>query len=205
MNDEDVKVAMDMCFGIILKSHPDEFENPTALCLLLLASIVYHSNWLKSTAAKGEAYPFQLITLLSHEKLLDNLRRKITTTKGRMTPTGIPPHIEQATLCRTILEKCNNIIDTFGALEEKINKIIENALEKSAHENGNLTKNKFLEMLTQMKGEIMTGVAEKNTAVLTEVKTTVTNCMKQYNHQFLASNNNNSFVDWSDNSTSKFF
>ena len=68
-----------------------------------------------------------------------------------MTPTRIPPHIQQASLCRDILTQCDKLINIFENLEEKIEETIDSAIEKNATANGHLTVTKFSGMLQLLK------------------------------------------------------
>ena len=105
MDDEDIKEGMNICFGVILETHKDVHGDPTGVLLFLLASLVYNSEWLIRTAAQFDNHPFTGIELLNHPCLVESLKAKITMDgkKTDMTASGIPPHIQQAALCKDIL------------------------------------------------------------------------------------------------------
>lgn len=194
MDDEDVKMGMELCFGVMVENHTDPFEDPTSICLLLLASLVNDCDWLLKTGAKYSCHPFSSIPLLNHPELIKKLQQKTTTKPGLMTPTGIPPHIEQAKVCKVILEKCDNILDQFEGLHTKVEKVVEDVLEKTAYENGHLTVNRFAGMVGDMTQSILGKVDEKNTGVIDEMRKTVTDCMNQLGTNTFENSNVNSNV-----------
>ena len=77
LKDESIKEAMEICFGPILKA----WGNKGALegiFLLLLASIVYHSEFLLKHTANELAHPFLDIPILQRTKLLEKLRSLVS-------------------------------------------------------------------------------------------------------------------------------
>ena len=75
MEDEDVKEAMKIMYGPILDKYQDNAEiDPTGLLLMVLASVVYHSNWMSGIVTRKPGHPFSLIPLLNHPELLERLK-----------------------------------------------------------------------------------------------------------------------------------
>ena len=82
---------MDLCFGPIIKEWGPKCAIEGIL-LLLLASIVYHSEYLLSFIAANSAHPFLSIPVLLQIDLLNKLKEMITIGSAGdvMKPTGVP-------------------------------------------------------------------------------------------------------------------
>ena len=78
MEDDDIKKAMLLMYGPVLDKCQDNPANdPTGLLLLALASIIYHSDWLKCVVTKHHGHPFSEIPLLNDPELLSRLKEKV--------------------------------------------------------------------------------------------------------------------------------
>ena len=78
MDDADIKQAMELMYGPILAAHSENLEiNPTGMLLLLLPSIIHHSEWIKSVVRDFPGHPFSLIPLFTENELLLRLKEKV--------------------------------------------------------------------------------------------------------------------------------
>ena len=84
---------METCFGPILKAWGDKCALE-GIFLLLLASIVYHSEFLSKYTAEKLAHPFLDIPILQRTELLGKLRNLVTVdAQGHIVqPSGVPKH-----------------------------------------------------------------------------------------------------------------
>ena len=72
MEDEDIKSAMQNMYGPVLdRFQANEDMKPTGLLLLSLASVIFHSDWLRDIVTESSGHPFSLIPLLNCPELLD--------------------------------------------------------------------------------------------------------------------------------------
>ena len=71
----------------------------------LLASVVYQSDFINTTAMSTGDHPFNSIPLLQEPELLLRLKDKVTTEKtdNMCHTTGVPPHVEQMRLQKSLL------------------------------------------------------------------------------------------------------
>ena len=79
MADNDIKIVMEIMYGQVL----DKFDNqpeidPRGMLLLLLASVIHHSDWLQNIVTGDSGHPFSLIPLLNHPDLLVRLKAKVS-------------------------------------------------------------------------------------------------------------------------------
>ena len=106
-------------YGPILDAWSGNAEiDPTGLLLFVLASVVYHQEWLQSQVIKQPGHTFSLIQFLNHPGLLNELKAKVSLdTVGQVKRvTGIPPHIENACLCANMLRLCEETLVTVREL-----------------------------------------------------------------------------------------
>ena len=131
LDDDDVLEAMQLMYPKIIEMYTATENDPTGVLLGVLASVIYHSDWIISIANQSGGYPFSCILLLNHPELLLCLKEKVTIEKseGISRATGIPPHIEQMKLQRELLNLCQLTLERVdGLLEnfvEKINTVFE--------------------------------------------------------------------------------
>ena len=87
--------AMTMMYVPILDAWANTPNNPTGLLLRVLASVIYHFDWIKSLACLQTDHPFDSISLLFDTNLVEELRQMVTTDPSNFIrePTGIPPHV----------------------------------------------------------------------------------------------------------------
>ena len=76
-DNEHIQRAMELCFGPIIKAF-NATHSVKGFILLCLASMVYHSIFLKSFVAKNPEPPFGLIPILNDDVLLGKLKELVT-------------------------------------------------------------------------------------------------------------------------------
>ena len=77
-NHEIVVKGLQITFGNVLTKHQDTNHDPTGILSLLLASIVYHSDWLLAKMSEYLDHPFHSIPLLSETALLQEPKKQVT-------------------------------------------------------------------------------------------------------------------------------
>lgn len=109
-------------FGKIATAHCDTNQDPSGLLSLLLASIVYHSDWLKSICAKYPSHPFHLIPILNDNELLLELKKLVTLEPNDHVPmaTGIPAHVSHNKKLDQIMAKCDATHDMVSGFKDDI-------------------------------------------------------------------------------------
>ena len=115
------------------------FTTIKPLLLRCFASLVYHSDALIEVASKCPGHPFLNIPILQEPSTLGALKKLISTEPSRIinSPTGIPPHVLQNKKLETIHECLLLERQQRREMEDKMVKVIENAIEKNALNNGN--------------------------------------------------------------------
>ena len=165
MGNAKVKEAMNLMFATILQKWSGSAVDPTGVLLICLASVVYHSDFLKQVAAETPGHPFDLIPLLSNPTLLKDLKELVTLQpEGQMTtPTGIPPHVASATMLQKVLTVCTNTLETVKDMTQRIEQAVKGAFEDKAEENGQVTGERLKEMLSAYQTNMATMIDEKLT------------------------------------------
>ena len=120
--------AMKGMFGNILETHPSA-KSTLSLCL---ASIVYHSDFIKEIIRNNRGHPLETLFLFQDETLLQELKVLVSTeVSATMKPTGIPPHVNQMVAIKEMHVTLNCVIDKF----ENQTLTIVNAVKEAIQEN----------------------------------------------------------------------
>jgi hypothetical protein len=101
MENERIREAVDLMYGPSLRKWAGtDDSDPTALFCKVLASVVYHSDFLQSIIRRVPGHPFAAIALLNSPALLRELKALVTINPSPQisTATGIPPHVHHAKL-----------------------------------------------------------------------------------------------------------
>ena len=87
-----------VCFGDVVTVHSGTNHDPSGLLLLLLASMVHHSDWLIGICSRYPSHPFHSLPLLNDNQLLTELKRLVTLEPNNHVPiaTGVPPHVSHS-------------------------------------------------------------------------------------------------------------
>ena len=123
-----IKRAMGGMFGDILKNH----QSSSAILILCLASIVHHSEFIKSVIRNNPGHPLSTLFILQDEGLLRNLKLLVSTEISEvMKPTGIPPHVNQMIAIKKMHEALNSVVEKF---EQQTSEIV-TAVKADIHDN----------------------------------------------------------------------
>ena len=152
-------------FGKILLSHEDTDHDPQGILSLLLASIVYHSDWILKICQENPSHPFNSIPLLSSPLLLELKENCLTMELNNHVPivTGIPPHVEH--LCRikelkdVSVSLKEDVMEFRQCLEECVGEAIDKKLEVDGGINASILdkrlknmENLLLQRINQVSG-----------------------------------------------------
>lgn len=172
IKDPDVELAMTMNFKNIYKNaKSDKSSNVIAILLRCLASLVHHSDALLEVIAKNPGHPFMNIAIINNSPaLLQCLKTKIVTTTSETIPfpTGVPPHIKQLSMVHELFEFLKEEREERKKLEEKLKKIVEDAIENFAISNGHLTLSSLQNLLKSHQESVAKDFHQKS--VLLEKK-----------------------------------
>jgi hypothetical protein len=152
-SNEDIKEALQLCYGPILSSQPQE----TGKLLRGLASIVYHAKYITTVAQVDPRHAFNKIYLLQKPELLERLAALVTLepTPGVMErPTGIPPHVEQGIMLRDLLLKITDVLITLRSQTSSMVEAISDAIDKKTWESGHMTGPQLQETLNGFRIQI---------------------------------------------------
>ena len=122
--------AMEIMYGPILTTWANTPQDPTALLLRLLASVVYHMKWVNTIAQTRTDHPFNSIPIVSKPRLVEELTKLISTEPSAMISeaTGIPPHVEQSMKLHTLLSvttECLSLLkNQFSDIKKVCNQFI---------------------------------------------------------------------------------
>ena len=157
MENVHVAEAMQLCFGAILDGH----AGIEWLLLLLLASIVHHSDFLQATKDSVPNHPFANISILRRPELLVELRKLVSMKPTDRIPnaTGIPPHVKELGLMKDTLHTCGETLqvlkDMIPDMKECIAESIQVAAEDFAQSNGHVTSFRLEEMFNTFEKKIL--------------------------------------------------
>ena len=145
-----VQRAMGLCFGGILSSH--DAHGIRGVLLLCLASMVHHSEFLKSFVRRNSAHPFGQIPILNNDDLLQELKGIISLSPNeQMQPTGIPPHVNMAVQLRGVMELCTESLTLLRQQTEALKAAVNEAIEKNDIRSGALTLNTLSAIMEEHK------------------------------------------------------
>lgn len=172
MANERIKEGMNLMFATILQKWGNTDVDPTGMLLLCLASVVWHSDFLKATAAADSEHPFNTIPILSNPDLLKDLRELVTLEpEGQMKcATGIPPHVQHAKVAREILELCVKTLEEVQNMAETVKESVKEAFEDKAEENGQVTGERLREMFESHQESMVQMIDQKLTDLREEIR-----------------------------------
>ena len=107
MSNPDVQEAMYMMYRTIIDTWKNTLQDPDCLLVRLLASVVYHLEWIKAMGRTRSDHPFNTIPLMfASPKLIDALTKLVTIEPSihMKEASGIPPHVEHSIKLQNLLE-----------------------------------------------------------------------------------------------------
>ncbi len=135
--------AIDDVYGSSQNSIADRYNTCQPVLQRLLAALVYHEPWLR---AKLPANHIILTTsLFSNADMIGSLRQLVTVTEtdSYLTPSGIPPHVDNIVRLEDIIRTQQSILGKIDVLvdgvKQKVEETIISCLEQRAVEQGVIT------------------------------------------------------------------
>ena len=143
MENDDVKQALQICFGCIIDLYEERQSGGiVGVLLYFLASVVYHMDaFVKPVIEKQPNHPFSAIPLLQYPGLLQRLQKFVTLDRTDNMPqaTGIPPHIDHSQKLSEILLKVTQITSMMMHQTEEIKASVVQAIEEHDIRGGVIT------------------------------------------------------------------
>ena len=117
LDNEYIREALYSMYGPIIDKWGNTPQDPTCLLLRLLASVVYHIDWIKSISQTSTDHPFNSIPLIFRGDLVEKLKELVTTDPSDVIhkATGIPPHVEHCLKLENLLQvssECLQLLKT---------------------------------------------------------------------------------------------
>jgi hypothetical protein len=154
----DVKEGIELCFDVMRKCHPN-LDHLTGVLLLLLASIVYHSDFLRSFHESDQQHGFGNIKILDDNKLLVKLKALLSVrpTDNMPIATGIPTHVEVLIQLEDLRKESIATQKMIFTQKEELKDVVVQAIKDNDLVNGNtITMSFFLEKWNQLEAIILT-------------------------------------------------
>ena len=151
-------------------------SDPTALFCKVLASVVYHSDFLQSVIRRVPGHPFAAIALLNSPALLQELKALVTINPSPQisTATGIPPHVHHAKLTTACLEHCKLTLTEVRSMALDVKTAVSDAIESKSFENGIVTTQSLGEMFKKHQEQMDKLITERLKAIQTSPAPTET-------------------------------
>lgn len=152
---EHISEAMRLCFGPIIDMWAEKCTIESSL-LLLLASMVWHSDILASFMTGSTGHPFQNIPIMQNPNLLQELKQLVTCDpcNGITMPSGVPRHIKNLTLLHSMLHQQEQTLEAIMNLTNNLPQIVRDAISQKAAESGHVTVEYVMEALTSSTNSI---------------------------------------------------
>lgn len=159
--DERVLEAMRLTFGKVLVEHEDSDHDPYGFLSLLLASMVYHCDWMLQICSDS-AHPFNQIPLLSSPLLKELRENCLTMELNEHVPrvTGIPPHVVHSCELKEVKEQNDGIIEQIGMFRNDIKEAVSDAIDAKVEADGNVNSAILQASLKGLEERLMQKVDE---------------------------------------------
>ena len=197
MSNEKVKEAMNLMFATILQIWGRTAVDPMGILLYCLASVVWHVDFLKDMAARHPGHPFSMIPFLSNPTLLNDLKELVTLEpKGQvLTPTGVPPHVQHASVAKKILSLCVETLKTVRQMAENVKESTKESFKEKAEENGQITGKRLKTMFEIHQNSMVAMIDQKLTKLKNEIRDAFPLAMVQQQEGGSVDNDNELFAD----------
>ena len=159
-------------FATILQRWGSTEVDPTGILLFFLAAVMWHSDWLKEMAATHPRHPFSMIPILLTPELLCDLKELVTLEpKGNVKcVTGIPPHIQNASVAKKILSLCEATLNTVKGMIETVKMSVKDVYEEKPAENGQVMGEQLKQMLDEHQASMVQLIDDKLTELKNEMR-----------------------------------
>jgi hypothetical protein len=149
---EGINEGIAVCFGFEVGR---KYKGHTWLFHLLLASMVYHSDFVEEIIAEVPNHPFAGLPIRQNTELLTYLKRYVTIKpSNKMTATGVPPHVKQLKILRALFEQNQSILTGLSNLVPQMAEKVTEAIENAAITGGNVTPTYLQNLITQVTDKI---------------------------------------------------
>uniref|UniRef100_A0A6S8STW9 Uncharacterized protein n=1 Tax=Chaetoceros debilis TaxID=122233 RepID=A0A6S8STW9_9STRA len=163
-DDPRINVAMELCFGNILGMlGNDSFMHP--ILLRCLASLVHHEGSLRRIINKIPQHPWKCLPIFCDEVLINYLKTIVTTkpTPGILVKsTGSARHTKIMKAVDEILDIVKEdkkeraqLREERKLLLEDVKKVVKNAIEEKAMQNGHLTYESFAKIINEREQKLV--------------------------------------------------
>ena len=160
-NDPKVDEGVRILFGRVGEVH----TAMSGILSLLLASVVYHSDWILDVTTKNRSHPFNSNPIIHKNELLMALRENVTLDPSQEVPiaTGVPPNVLHSLEISRVLETCDRLKADLSHIEEKIHDSVFDAIDEKVKADGSVNSSIMEEALKKLKLEIIDGIEKKLT------------------------------------------
>ena len=165
-----INEAMRLCFGPIIDTWCGTCAIEGVL-LLFLASMVWHSEWLLEWIAKDSSHPFQLIPILQHLELLEELKKLVTIepTERMKVATGVPRFTKLLKKVNKMGEVGEKTLEKMEEMSNRLPEMVKDAINTTAEEAGQVTVPMVMDILNGQlaKYQDHNGIKSNNPRMLT--------------------------------------
>ena len=158
LSDKNIDIGVECCFPGLLAKHRHKDHNPSGLLKLLLAQLVYHSDFLKKEVDKNPKHQFGLVPMVFDKpELLAALKKNVTLDPSPDMPmaTGIPPHISHSIEIEKVLDICGEVKGAVEALDAMISTSVGNAIDEKVVSEGNVNLSVLTKALSAFRIDMM--------------------------------------------------
>jgi hypothetical protein len=149
---EGINEGIAVCFGFEVVS---KYKDYRWLFHLLLASIVYHSDFTEQIIADVPNHPFAGLPLRQATELLTYLKKYVTIKPSRkMKATGVPPHVKQLKILSVLIDQTQSILKALSNLLPQMRESIAEAIENASINGGHVTPKYLQSLIAQVTAKI---------------------------------------------------
>ena len=169
MKNKHIKEAMFLCFGPILDSWGEKCA-VEGILLPMLASIIYHSEFLLSKTVGNSGHPFLSIPILQQTELLRTVKELVTTDEGgeMKKATGVPRHVKMMKRVVEAFDKMDACMEKMEKIHDNLHETIGAAINAKAAESGHVTAQFVLDKLSEHAGTVSARLRDQMKNEITE-------------------------------------
>ena len=189
LENEHITKAMKLLYAPILEKWGGHCHSDSiGLLPFVLPSMIHHIDWIVNIASSESNHPFATLPLLQEPDLIIKLKKLATLKPTEVMPraTGIPPHVETTVQLKALLDLSMETLRTVQMQGELIEQSIKKAFEEKVIENGVITSERILQILSEFQEKMLQNVGETIRTVSGSRTDAVTN---NENNQFIVARN----------------
>ena len=125
---------------------------------MLLASMVFHSDWLLSMCAKYPDHSFHSIPVLNDLTLIQELKNNhLTLEPNKHVPiaTGVLHQVAHARSLKQVNDKCDAIYEGQQSVREDLNQAVSDAVDEKVASEGGVNLSIMNSSLDSLKNDIL--------------------------------------------------